>query len=748
MSTTSTAWLSGQTACQMPEKGFTVATYAAGASLATIALVYVFAPTYLLDSTPSGSSNPLSSLTSHKNGVVGLYNAANDCFINSVLQALAGLGDLRIYLIRETHRRKIDDFAVYTEAVPENSDILPADGARRPVPVWKIEGLQAGLVTKGLKSMIDQLNERPIVKKTISAVPFVRVLEMAFRQRISRQQQDAQEFLQIVAERLCDEYHAGQRARRYARQKAILEAAAAGSSRATDAAVAAATTQLDTRTVGQKLAGIAAASSDGTEEHWQRGPQEQKPEQSGAAALSSIEAIKGLVQVEDEEEDGFPMEGKIESQIECLACGFKPRPSEQAFCTLTLNVPQVSSTSLGACFDTMLKTEYIDDFKCEKCRLVHAKQVFEAELAKSASESFRRQTRRAIAELQAAIDTDPEKAPEDVVLPDVRYAPKRRIARHFRVVSFPKVLAIHLSRSIYDVTSQKNSAKVAFPERLPLGGLLQRRMYKLLGLVTHKGSHHSGHYESFRRQTVAAPYSNPNTFAVSTAYSPSPSPAATTPRLGSDAVLNRGMTTSSSPVSSVADLPPAACEAGSAALSADPASQLGSRMPRVRDSRSSSLQERSASFVLPTAPTSAPRDTLQEERDGNAATDAGAETSSLRSITRSTLSRFTSSSRSVSRNGSRRDSLNHISMPRRGGRDHNGTAVLAADSTAAESVKKVPVGTDDVARARRKKRPSYDRWWRISDEKVREASTREVLGMQREVYLLFYELERDANGSL
>jgi len=56
-----------------------------------------------------------------------------------------------------------------------------------------------------------------LYKKTISAAQFVACLEQAFKQRISRQQQDAQEFLQVVAERLCDEYHAGHRARAYAR---------------------------------------------------------------------------------------------------------------------------------------------------------------------------------------------------------------------------------------------------------------------------------------------------------------------------------------------------------------------------------------------------------------------------------------------------------------------------------------------------------------------------------------------------
>ncbi|EPE09240.1 ubiquitin c-terminal hydrolase [Ophiostoma piceae UAMH 11346] len=742
----------------MPEKGLSVATYAAGASLATIALVYVFAPTYFIDNNPPSSSNPLSSLTSRKTGVVGLANAANDCFINSVLQALAGLGDLRIYLIRETHRRTIDDTGVYVNAVPQDAHVDGAsegggDGAaptRRVIPVWKIEGLQAGLVTKGLKEMIDMLNERPIYKKVITAGPFVRVLETAFRQRISRQQQDAQEFLQIVAERLCDEYHAGQRARQYRRRQ-------------TEGQATTANKPLDSEVVGEKLAGIAAAAQVG-----------EATEASAATAVSPVASVgskdgdkldsvdtagsakpaygsNGLSNIrtssstdDDDEEKGFPMEGKIESQIECLTCHFKPRPSEQTFCTLTLNVPQASSTSLSECFDMMLKTEYIDEFKCEKCRLVHAHEMLKAELdkTKSPAEQFQREATVALAELQRAIDTDPEHPSPSIVLPDVRYAPKRRIARHFRLVSFPKVLAIHLSRSIFDASnmSQKNSAKVSFPERLPLGGLLHRREYKLLSVVMHKGSHHSGHYESFRRQTIAAPYSNPNTFQPSQVYSPASTPMATTPRIGtSDAALaaaganGANGASSSSPSSSTAELPPA----------------VTSGVPSSPSSLGRGRSSSAAASQLPPAPTSAPRgddtsggDTAADTATGTAtdtATDTAAETSSLRSVARSTLSKIASSSRSLSRTGSR-----HSAHKAAASIDDDLRVKMEKSKSKAPSVAATAATAATISSAPRpKKKKVQDRWWRISDEKVREASTREVLGMQREVYLLFYELERD-----
>lgn len=48
----------------------------------------------------------------------------------------------------------------------------------------------------------------------------------------------------------------------------------------------------------------------------------------------------------------------------------------------------------------------------------------------------------------------------------------------------------------------------------------------------------------------------------------------------------------------------------------------------------------------------------------------------------------------------------------------------------------------EKARAKRKAKKRDNLWWRVSDDKVKESKTTEVLGMQKEVYLLFYELIR------
>lgn len=612
----------------MPDKPFTVITYAASASLAAIALVYFFNPNYLIDGEASGSS-----VSNRKKGVVGLSNPANDCFINSVLQSLAGLGELRLYLIRELHHRRLDGPEVYASIPREGPD-------GKPVDATKLQSLQRGEVTQGLKDMIDHLNERPIYKKTITARNFVSVLEHAFGTRISKSQQDAQELLQIVAERLSEEYQAGRAARKRARE-------------ALDK------TEPIAKGVSQALGLTFGVEQDHTEP----------------------EVVEEEAAAPGEEEYGFPMEGRTESEIECQFCHFIPKASPVTFVMLTLTVPQKTSTTLNECFDGMLKTEYIDDYKCDKCRLEHALETFKKEFNR-ANGSQRREIYAKIKKVETAIAEDPEKPPEGVELPDTKFAPERRIARHVKISSFPKILVIHLSRSIYDPrsSSTKNIAKVAFPERLPLGGILDRRNYKLLGVVSHKGTHNSGHYESFRRQNVYAPYSTPHNPGAASPYSVSVTPdlsAVSSPKLPPTPSLYTEGALSPRINPEIISIP------SPSVRSPSPSSSTSVSTPSTRPSSGSV----NGSTLHKKPPTSAPQSAQTQEVIENHA--------------QAPSSRFSIDSR---------------------------PSVAGASMT-------------DISRLKRKKKPN-DRWWRISDDKIKECKTSDVLAMQKEVYMLFYEMEK------
>ena len=586
----------------MAQKNTTVVAYAAGASLAAITLFYVFGPTFFID-----GENAYSTSDGRKRTIIGLSNPANDCFINSVLQAVAGLGDLRLYLIRELHRRQLDG--------PEMFETLPPELKKGEKP-QKIIILQKGPVTKALKEMLDALNERPIYKKTITARPLIEALEKAFQTRLSRNQQDAQEFFQIVAERLCDEYHAAEKARKRAAPGLL-------------------TVEERPHEEMNGFLTIGASQKDFT--------------------VSNGEAEEEQALLKD---DGFPFEGRIESQIQCQHCGFKNKPSASNFVSLTLNVPQKSSTTLDHCFDVLLKTEDIDDFKCDKCRLKHALEWKHTQLERCSVEEEQKRFQDDIDRIQTALAEDPEKPPSDIDLPPSNQAPKRKIKKHMRITIYPKIVAIHLSRSVYDPRSYstKNLAKVSYPERLRLGGILSEKWYKLLGIVCHKGSHNSGHYESFRRNHLYPPFATPGVFSAYAAVS----------------------------------------REGSVVPSANPS-------PSIRPQTSESSPESSrTSLTVPSTLGSSPKASRP-------------------------------SSRPVEKGQSTGSDLESSSSQR------HGNAVTSAPLLA-----KLPINP----MSRPRKRKSNDRWWRISDDKIKEARTSEVLSMQREVYLLFYELERPGDDAV
>lgn len=162
-----------------------------------------------------------------------------------------------------------------------------------------------------MKEILDALNERPIYRKTISNRIFLRELERVFKQPISRNQQDAHEFLQVVAETLAEEHARMEKARREKVRGEVAEV------------------KEDARGEGQVMDGSVVILDNPAE----REEMEQSEKQ--------VEMEQSEKQVEAEiETETMPLEGKLESEIECLTCRFKPKPTVSTFVVLTLPVPQ------------------------------------------------------------------------------------------------------------------------------------------------------------------------------------------------------------------------------------------------------------------------------------------------------------------------------------------------------------------------------------------------------------------------
>ncbi|KAL2887670.1 Ubiquitin carboxyl-terminal hydrolase 16 [Ceratocystis lukuohia] len=712
----------------MTQKPFTVASYAAGAGLAAIALVYVFAPTFFIDESDY-----------RKKGAIGLINVGNDCFINSNLQSLAGLNELRIFLIRETYRRTVDGDSVYDTLLVQPEPASSGDtgspsaplSSTEVIPEWKLRGLQKGLASGALKTMLDKLNERPIARKTLSQRDFIRVLEMSFGQTINRQQQDAQEFLQLVFERLKDEYSAGQRVHReiLRRQAAISESQSESDLGLPEPTTpSTASTHANGKEKQKEDQGALPLTETPVHQPNGQSSMDQWPNEANSQNRDGAAANQPNQETPDPfaDEPGFPMDGERESHLTCQTCNYSTSARSEPFTMLTLSVPQVSSTTLATCFEKAFAPEYISDFKCEKCRLVNAVDLLRQHINHPKNSAKSKSHAEAnMKKLLEAIDKDPEHPPPDVPLPDISLAPVRTITRKTRISKYPRVLVVHLSRSIYDRVSQKNTAKVSFPESLVLGGLGNPKNYRLNSVIIHRGGHTSGHYESFRRQCVSAPFSNPNRALAESAFSralssPNPSNLPTTPN---PAPSSPSSSQAGTPVATLTPLPDPLSSMASLAstLPSDRPSSVTHVSPDTTTTIAQQPQDEDQSQAPPLLPTN-------DKQACSSSSPYASDSSSIRSLAKSVLSRKSS------RLSTRLRATTSPKKPQTGVRpdenEDSGTRPVTPDApTHAQPTK-------------RRKRKSNDKWWRISDEKCRQAKTSDVLGMQREVYMLFYELDR------
>ncbi|EHL01301.1 putative Ubiquitin carboxyl-terminal hydrolase 16 [Glarea lozoyensis 74030] len=123
--------------------------------------------------------------------------------------------------------------------------------------------------------------------------------------------------------------------------------------------------------------------------------------------------------------------------------------------------------------------------------------------------------------------------------------------------------------------------------------------------------------------------------------------------------------------------------------------------------------------------------------------DSNPDTSTI-SSTPELLSPDSTSSTSLPLSGGDLSSVNGSSIkpPGSTSRDPE-TGIPSIHRTSATAVSKDTSNRTSVSDLVRGKRKRSNRWWRISDDKIKESKTSDVLGMQKEVYMLFYELEKE-----
>lgn len=114
----------------------------------------------------------------------GLINTRNDCFANSSLQAFAALPGLATYL-NGVHRQHQ---LVTSLPLPQTEDQIPA------LPLHD-----------ALADIVKQLQEPIQAARYLSVWPFLQVIEKIYNSRISANQNDAQELVQLILETLGSE---------------------------------------------------------------------------------------------------------------------------------------------------------------------------------------------------------------------------------------------------------------------------------------------------------------------------------------------------------------------------------------------------------------------------------------------------------------------------------------------------------------------------------------------------------------
>ncbi|KAJ9075708.1 ubiquitin-specific protease ubp1 [Entomophthora muscae] len=388
--------------------------------------------------------------------IYGLVNTGNTCFLNSVLQALSSSTYLYQYLMSS------------------------------PIITQRLDSIELALdidefpVTYALYQTISALNV--VVDSPKAAYPTEVVNSLSDKMRITTyEQQDAQEFFQILSDAINEEENI---VVQQGRSNSLLDA------------------DVLRGLVGERL----------------------RREPGRLGGWPSVLAQGGAPNGRRD-----PLHGLLASRLSCVQCGYTAAIRHFAFNNISLSLPFRASCTLEECLLSYITIESLQDVVCRKCSLVATLAKAEAKCPSTSKPGkSRRKAKKAPKQTQSQIVQHIKQALEYDIEGELgpSITLERVVSHHCtKQVMFakpPPVLCLHLNRSAYfpNGAISKNPCRVKFPEILDLapfcttGHLVlgpqsplsspepdpSRLLYRLQAVIVHYGSHSYGHFVTFRRK--------------------------------------------------------------------------------------------------------------------------------------------------------------------------------------------------------------------------------------------------------